>query len=122
MIHVVTVVLLLHVMKTSWNILHLSLHHGLAIASIYRVERGMVGLLYHLTPHDSSLALHHLDLLQLLTFWRALVIIVHWIVSLAPVTFQANFVLLAHTPIPVLLVNVLVLHELPPLNITLHLG
>lgn len=82
----------------------------------------MVSLLDHLTSHDSSLALCRLDLLQLCAFRRGLVIVVYWIVGCASVTFHANFILLTHTTIPILLVSVLMLHELPPLDVTLHLS
>ena len=82
----------------------------------------MVGLLDHLTSQNCSLTLRRLDLFQFLPFWRALIVHVDWVIGLTAVTFNANFVLFAHTTVPILLVTILMLHELPPLDVTFHLG
>ena len=93
-----------------------------AIYSIDRVELRVVRILNHLTSHDGSLALRMFDLLQLYTFRRGFVLHIDWIVGCTPISFHANFVLLAHAIVSTQRVTVLIFHELPSLNISLHLG
>ena len=67
-------------------------------------------------PHTPGILQHFC----FLTEWRPLILTVDWIVGCTTVTLHSNLVLLAHALFPVVLVVLLVLHELPARDVTLH--
>ena len=53
---------------------------------------------------------------------RRLIRHVDRVVCRASVTFLANLILLTHLLVPILFICILVLHELPACNVSVHLG
>ena len=82
----------------------------------------MVCLFDHLTADDGSLALCLLDFLEFVSLRARFVLHVDKVVSCTTVALHAYLVLVAHSIVPTLLVLILVLHVLPPPDISLHLG
>ena len=75
----------------------------------------------HLTADNSTLTAGLLEQFHFLSLWRRFIFHVDRVVSSTTIAFLAQFVLMAHPLVSVLHISVFVLHELPALNISLHL-
>ena len=81
----------------------------------------MVSPVDHLPSNNSSLAPWLLYRLHLLPLNVLFVFHVHWVIGGATVTFLPNLVFLSHPLISSINIIVLLLHEFPSLDISLHL-
>ena len=93
----------------------------LSLRTIYGIEYRMIGLLDILTSHLGSLTPHNFYFFQFDAVRRALIFHVKWVVRRTTITLLPNFVLLAHLLISLIFGWILVLHELPSFDISLHL-
>ena len=82
----------------------------------------MVRSINHLPSNNSPLASRLLYRLHLLPLYVLFVLHVYRVVGGATVTFLTNLVFLSHPFISVFNIVVLLFHEFPSLDISLHLG
>lgn len=93
----------------------------LPLRPIYRIKHGVVGLLDHVASDICALTSRLLQILHFFTLRWSLVLVTDWIVCCRTIAFLAKFVLFAHAFKLVILRTVLVLHELPSFDVSLHL-
>lgn len=93
----------------------------LPLRTIDGIKDRMIGLLDILSSHLGSLTPHNFYLFQFDAVRRALIFHVKRVVRRTTVTLLPNFILLAHLLVSLFFGWILVLHELPTLNISLHL-
>jgi len=81
----------------------------------------VVGLLNHVASDVCALTPRLLQILHLFTLRGTLINTVDWIICCRTIAFLAKFVLFAHAFKLFILRTVLVFHELPPFDVSLHL-
>ena len=89
--------------------------------SIYRVIHWMTGLLDISSPVHCSLTAHLFLLLHSLTLWGSFVFHIDRIVWCTAIPFLAKFVFASHAVKLLILCTVLILHELPSFDVSIHL-
>lgn len=96
-------------------------HLTLSLRAIDGIENWVIRLLNYLTADDGSLATRLLDRFQLHTLRWRLMLHVDGIICSTAVAFKAEFILHSHSIKLLILVTILVLHEFPSFNVSLHL-